>query len=221
MKLSSMPLAIVLSAVGIFFATTGQADEKQQILDVIKWATPVMGAGCNFSLLKNKDNPADAHYFEVKYRDKGQDQDSPDNVFPLYQLLCNTGAYNSSYIFLTKDGNGYKLLAFAMPKLDYDYTDENFTKLKAPPKVIGYTATTELVDPDFDAETNSISMHAKWRGLGDASSSGVWKFVDGEFVLSEYDVDPTYDLNAPDAKQDDRAQHESYQVFPLPAVTNQ
>lgn len=59
--------------------------------------------------------------------------------------------------------------------------------------VDGFTASHELTNAEFDKTTNSISSFAKWRGMGDASSSGTWNFVDGQFVLKNYDVDPTYD----------------------------
>lgn len=205
------PSAFLALAVLCTFATVARADEKAEILAAAKWAAPVMGTACNFSLLRGDEKLGGSRHFEIHYRDRGQDQDSPDNVYPLFQLLCNRAAYNETYIYLTRNGDGYSLLSFAEPRLDYDYADESFARLKAPPKVVGYRATTELVGADFDAATQSITTHVKWRGLGDAWSSGVWKFSDGEFVLKQYDVDPTYD-NHPDAGSADKG--ENYQVYP-------
>jgi hypothetical protein len=205
--------ATVLLAVGVFsMSAAAEADERQKVLDAVKWAEQVMGGACDFSALKGKGNLAGSRYFEIKYRDKGQDQDSPNNIYPLYQLLCNRGAYNTNFIYLTRNDNGYALLSFAEPKLDYDYTDENFTALKSPPKVTGFRTTNELGNAEFDAKNNSISMTFKWRGLGDAWSSGEWVFAEGEFLLKEYNVDPTYQAN--DENADNATQSESYQVYP-------
>ncbi|TIV72916.1 MAG: DUF1176 domain-containing protein, partial [Mesorhizobium sp.] len=33
----------------------------------------------------------------------------------------------------------------------------------------------------------------KWRGVGDASSSGTYLFRNGDFSLVQYDVDASYD----------------------------
>jgi hypothetical protein len=198
----------------LVMSTAARADEKQKVLDAVKWAGKVMGGACDFSLLKGGNGLAGSRYFEIKYRDKGQDQDSPDNIFPLYQLLCNRGAYNASFIYLTRSDDRYELLSFAEPKLDYDYTDENFTRLKSPPKIIGFRTANALGNAEFDPATRSISMTFKWRGLGDAWSSGEWAFDEGEFLLKQYNVDPTYE--PADDTADDSAQPQSYRIYPTP-----
>jgi hypothetical protein len=45
----------------------------------------------------------------------------------------------------------------------------------------------------FDPATQTIHSFVKWRGLGDASESGVWVFENGEFSLDAFEVDPTFD----------------------------
>jgi hypothetical protein len=59
-------------------------------------------------------------------------------------------------------------------------------------RIDGLKSTTQLVNSEFDAASRSISSFDKWRG-GDASSSGTRVFREGEFVLTRYEVDPTYD----------------------------
>jgi hypothetical protein len=203
---------VLLSAGVVFASASARADERQKVLDAAKWAEKIMVGTCDFPLLKDGGDLTRSGYFEIRYRDKGQDQDSPDNIYPLYQLLCNRGAYNSDFIYLTRNEAGYELLSFAEPKLDYDYTDENFTRLRAPPKVMGFRTTTELGNAEFDPANKSISMRFKWRGLGDAWSSGQWVFAEGEFLLKEFNVDPTYDADDGDA--DEAAQPGSYRVYP-------
>ncbi|WP_342587146.1 DUF1176 domain-containing protein [Kumtagia ephedrae] len=50
-----------------------------------------------------------------------------------------------------------------------------------------------LVNSFYDDASKSITSAAKWRGVGDASSSGTWMFRDGTFTLVRYDVDASYD----------------------------
>lgn len=207
MKFPSTISAIVLSLIGaLSMPAAARADDRQQVQDAVKWAEPVMGNACNFAQLNSKDDLAESHYYEIKYRYRGQDQDSPDNVFPLVQLLCDRGAYNETFIFLTRNESDYKLISFAVPQIDYDYTDEQFTKLKAPPRITGYKAVANLVNASFDPQTNKLTMSAPWRGIGDAWSSGKWRFFEGEFILAEYIVDPIYEANSdhPEALKDER-----------------
>jgi hypothetical protein len=57
--------------------------------------------------------------------------------------------------------------------------------------VDGYTSSDVLINSSFDAATSTLSSFSKWRGIGDAASSGTWKLVEGQFVLKGYEVDPT------------------------------
>ena len=59
--------------------------------------------------------------------------------------------------------------------------------------IIGYLAADRLVNSAFDEATLSIASHSLWRGVGDASSSGLWIFRDGDFTLVKYEVDASYD----------------------------
>jgi hypothetical protein len=186
-----------------------RADERQDLRDAVKSARTLAKA-CDFPDLTGKAVSTRNRTFALRYRDPGQDQDSPDNVFLLFQLLCTEGKANDTDIFLTRDTDGYRLLTFAEPKLDYDYTDESFSKLKAPPSISGYTTSNRLSNAEFDAKTNTITMHANWRQLGDAWSAGTWTLIDGEFVLKSFTVDPTYNP-APDGEA---VVSGSYQIFP-------
>lgn len=54
-------------------------------------------------------------------------------------------------------------------------------------------AVTTLTNSTFDEETKTITSNAYWRGIGDASSIGVWEFREASFALKRYEVDATYD----------------------------
>lgn len=141
--------------------------------------------------------------------------DDPDSHATLYQLFCMAGAYNvvQTYVFKPENGD-LSLMTFAQPTYTIDYADgdETQTELKNPPQVTGFSTTATMVNSGFDAETQTLSSSAKWRGLGDAWSAGTWAFVDGEFVLKSYEIDPTYEANLDNAS--DAQMDKSYTLFP-------
>ena len=186
------------------------ADDASDIEAARAFVAPVLGQACE--LLAAGNVGGDDRAYQLRYRTSGQDQDSPDNRLTLVQLACSSGAYNFDSVYLTRDAEGmWELLSFAMPKLDYDYADEDFTKLTAPPKLAGFTATTRLTNSEYAPETMTISANVKWRGIGDAWSAGEWRFVEGDFVLVRYEVDPTF--QSPGAENARPEPPESYVVY--------
>jgi hypothetical protein len=181
------------------------ADDNADIVAGRKFAEPVMGKTCEFKTEADGSPGGYNNVYHLTYRTKGQDQDSPDEKLTLIQLECGTGAYNYSSFYVTRDGEGrWEIVSFAEPVAEYDYADENFSKLKATPKVSGFVTTDVLVNSEYSEDTKSITSAEKWRGIGDAGSGGEWQFVAGRFVLKKYRMDPTYqalegeeDLNAP------------------------
>ncbi|UVC11496.1 DUF1176 domain-containing protein [Rhizobium sp. TH2] len=207
----------LLAAFGVLFAGAlpALADDASDAADIAaarKFIEPVMGKTCDFQTNKDGAPDGDNNVFPLSYRTKGQDQDSPDYKLTLVQLACSSGAYNFNSIYLTRNADGvWELLTFAEPTLDFDYTDENFSKLKAAPKVAGFIAVTQLTNSEYDPETKVLNSSAKWRGIGDAWSAGVYQFVEGVFVLKKYEVDPTF--QAPGEEEPDPNVPESYVVF--------
>ncbi|WP_439618515.1 DUF1176 domain-containing protein [Shinella sp.] len=146
--------------------------------------------------------------YRFSYRASYQSAADPEIQAELYQLFCGSGAYNVRHAFVLKvsDTESPKLVAFATPDLDYVYTDDEMDKLKAEPKVRGFRATGLLVNATYDAEKRTITSHTAWRGIGDAWDSGTWTFINGDFVLTRFEVDPTYGERDP-------AVPESYVVY--------
>jgi hypothetical protein len=205
--------ASVASVLAVSIAAAA-AGEREEIASAARWVAPLFGTTCDFSDLlgDGTGDTSESHRYEIRYRYPGQGQDEPDSRKLLYELHCSMGAYNESFLYVEKDPDSghFRLLSFARPTLDYDYTDDSFSKLRKPPRITGFAADFELVNSGYDPATKTISSGAKWRGLGDAWSSGVWEFVDGDFVMKRYEVDPTYDLNV---DKPDTSQPESYLVF--------
>ena len=126
----------------------------------------------------------------------------------LYQLFCGSGAYNirNAFVLKTGDTETPKLIAFAQPDIAYDYADDDRSRLKADPKIRGFRATALLVNANFNEKTRTITSHTAWRGIGDAWDSGAWIFRNGAFMLTRFEVDPTYG-------DPDPAAPESYVVY--------
>ena len=132
--------------------------------------------------------------YEVRFRYSYDSASSPESLARLYRFLCGRGAYNESHVFImADDANQLKILGFATPDLDIRYQDDDFEKAVESVTVIGFRSAQELVNSDFDPSTLTLTSFAKWRGVGDASSLGTWILRDGEFSLTRYEVDASYD----------------------------
>lgn len=132
--------------------------------------------------------------FDLSYRSSYEEPDAPERKFRLYRFNCNGGAYNFSSVFYGWDqGNGLAPISFAVPSLDVKYAEgdtegANVTAVN----VIGFEARAQLTNAGYDAASQTIGAGAYWRGIGDASDEGVWRFREGRFVLERYDVDASY-----------------------------
>lgn len=138
-------------------------------------------------------------------------ENDPDQHATLYQVFCMAGAYNlvHAYVFKPQD-DAFSLISFAEPVYTYDYANDEQTELKAAPKLTGFSTTATLVNSEFDAEAGTLTSFSKWRGLGDAWSSGTWAFTAGVVVLSAYEIDPTYDSET----ASDEQRQKSYKIYP-------
>jgi Protein of unknown function (DUF1176) len=131
------------------------------------------------------------------YRDGDADNDPPQ-VATLFEFQCFMGAYNEVNVFyLHTKSDGLAGVSFAKPhlKIEHPAGDDAGRVLKSM-TIDGYLATRELINPQVDEKLQSITTYEKWRGLGDASSSGTWLFQKGEFVLKDFSADPTYNDEA-------------------------
>lgn len=130
---------------------------------------------------------------EFKYKPAGGVDGDPANVATVFMFPCGSGAYNTvEFYYLNIDQQGPERVTFAEPNYDYKYADEDSAKLVSM-KLAGFTSSGSLINSEFDEKANSVSSFSKWRGVGDASSNGIWVFIDGAFVLKDYEIDPTFD----------------------------
>ena len=153
--------------------------------------------------------------YDIKYKYSYDAADAQDNIFHLYRMHCDMGAYNETVVFLTRDEDGnFQILSFAQPTATYDYTDDTDTKLKHPPVLTGILSSTSLVNADYDPETKTITAVGKWRGLGDAYDMGTYEFIDGAFQLTKYVVDPIYEANV-EGDGGEALANENYTLVPF------
>jgi hypothetical protein len=119
--------------------------------------------------------------------------DDPERPFRLYKFFCSAGAYNEQAVFMAWDElEGIRTVYFARPELDIEYADEESEEV-ARLSVTGIAADSTLTNATYDPATRTISQTGYWRGIGDASSTGIYVFDSGDFSLVTYDVDASYD----------------------------
>ena len=130
---------------------------------------------CEFVLSEIEFSDFTPESWELPFRYASDEADYPDRRMTLYRFPCTSGAYNFGEVFIAvREYEGIQPLQFAKPDLDIRY-DEATDDFKVESVAIaGYTATDILINPGFDPEARSISEYSKWRGVGDASSSGLF-----------------------------------------------
>ena len=131
--------------------------------------------------------------YDIEFRYASSSQDEPPSTRTLIRFFCGRGAYNEKHVYYMADELGaVSEVHFAEPQLDIHYKDDESAELDSM-NVIGFKTQDGLINSDYDPKTMTITAWAKWRGVGDASSSGTWAFREGDFALVKFEVDPTYD----------------------------
>lgn len=133
----------------------------------------------------------ETHQIEFHYATDAADQRV--RTARLFRFFCSRGAYNETHAFYLADDYGeLRALHFATPELDIRYEDDSNEKVRSI-TMMGVNAAAGLVNSAYDPATLTLTSHAKWRGIGDASSIGTWIFRNGDFTLIKYEVDASYD----------------------------
>ncbi len=140
------------------------------------------------------DDEADPQEYELTFRPSWAGEDGEDETFRLFRYFCTRGAYNETHIHLMAGYDGeVEIVSFAVPEADIRYVDDDSDGDLESMELIGFSARAQLVNSAFDPETRELTANGRWRGLGDASDSGLWIFRDGTFDLVRFEIDPTYD----------------------------
>ncbi|AZO12726.1 MULTISPECIES: DUF1176 domain-containing protein [unclassified Mesorhizobium] len=137
---------------------------------------------------------AEPSAYSIHYKDKDAGADEPERETRLFRFFCSMAAYNESAVYyISDDVSGVRQLQFAAPELDIRYENNNSEGKVESIHIIGFQTDDQLVNSDYDDKTQTITAMSKWRGVGDASSSGTYLFRNGNFSLVQYDVDASYD----------------------------
>lgn len=130
---------------------------------------------------------------EIGFRYSSDGEADEERKARLFRFTCGWGAYNTNEVYYLADDIGdVSQLQFAQPELDIRYENEDDRTVRSM-RIVGYTASDRAVNSFYDPATRTITTFSKWRGVGDASSSGLYLFRDGRFVLVKYEVDASYD----------------------------
>jgi len=169
-------------------------DQTDAALVQAKAAFDATHKSCDRHLPGGDPNEAKPDAYQISYRYKSDADGDPERQAQLFRFYCSSGAYNETHIYyLFQKDDGLREVQFATPEVDIRYENDDTDGKVEAVNVIGYYAEDQMVNSEYDDATKSISSHSKWRGVGDASSSGLWIFRDGEFTLVRYDVDASYD----------------------------
>jgi hypothetical protein len=132
--------------------------------------------------------------YSIRYKDKDAGANDPEREVRLFRFFCRMAAYNeSAYYYVADDVNGARQLQFAVPELDIHYENNDSEGKVEAINVTGFQAQDAAINSDYDEANRTITTSARWRGIGDASSTGTYLFRNGNFALVQYDVDASYD----------------------------
>ncbi|MBN9217780.1 MAG: DUF1176 domain-containing protein [Mesorhizobium sp.] len=132
--------------------------------------------------------------FSIKYKDKDAQPGDPDKETRLFHFSCAAAAYNeSSVYYMTDPLSVVQQLQFTEPEMDIRYVNNDSEGKVESMHIVGFRTTGWATNSSYDENAHTITTFDKWRGVGDASSSGTYLFRNGDFSLVQYDVDASYD----------------------------
>lgn len=117
----------------------------------------------------------------------------------VWEFGCEVYAYNTSQVFMiSTDQGGVQPVGLARPTLKIEYDEASAAPGESESvvsllEINGWSADLLAINAAFDPETLQITSHTFWRGIGDASDTGIWRLQDNAFRLVRYEVDASYD----------------------------
>ena len=174
-------------------ARPAQAQEEQLEKAAMKMHAVAGGEMCQTG---ERDDVEDAYQSWTFSYDLYPGAAAESEEITLIRIWCWAGAfnYNTNYSWYTyRAYEGLAPLSFAEPTLKYEHDEGAAEGTPTPFSVFGMQGTMTLTNSEYDEETRRITSNALWRSAGDASSSGIWEFVDGEWALVYFEVDNSYD----------------------------
>jgi hypothetical protein len=159
------------------------------ILAVVKASNGTM---CNTEEAAGISERHRAYPLTFKY--EGELDTDPDRKATLHEVFCMSGAYNIIYVYLLEtEEDGIMPIHFAAPAYKAVRESDDYESAVLRIDVTGFSSEAWLVNSEFDPETNQIRSASKARGIGDAGSFGRWSFIHGQFVLTHFEADESFD----------------------------
>ena len=173
-------------------ASCGEGDPVES--DAVLASAKALFASVYGETCTTPSEPAEAEpqAYSIPFNYSHDSEETPKREARLFRFHCDRGAYNELHVYLLANEDDVSLLQFATPEIDVQYEDGNTDGKVEDVRIIGYKTDRQLVNSDYDPQTQTLTSYAKWRGVGDASSSGTWIFREGSFSLVRYDVDASY-----------------------------
>lgn len=131
--------------------------------------------------------------YEIGFHYTADPEEQPERTARMFKFPCGSGAYNTDEVYyFAGDDNEVVQLQFAEPELDIRYENDDTEGAVESITIIGYRTNDRLVNSQYDPATRTLTSFAKWRGVGDASSTATYIFRNGVFTLVKFDVDASY-----------------------------
>lgn len=153
-------------ALAWLISSIGQAGElsQDQLDEVVAFAQAQGYYNCND--------------FKDAYRHPSMNQVYAVDAHSIYRVICVQAASGKETVWFHRSDQGpLNPIWFATPQET------------SPSGRIGFRRFAKLINAVFDPETNEISNHFEWSESKSQSEGGIWKFIDGKFVLQTYYID--------------------------------
>ena len=168
--------------------------QKPPVNAVIAQYGKTFAAECSEALQDGVDK-VEPQVFELNYKYDYDTDADPAHPQVIYEFPCSMGAYNALEVFMEwEEVEGLQVLSFAYPTYDTAYVDNNSDDGAVQSiKLKGLASTHDLINPEFDPDTRTLTDFSKYRGIGDAYSRATYKLEGSDFVLQTYEIDASYD----------------------------
>lgn len=112
----------------------------------------------------------------------------------IVELPCQIGAYSQTAVYLLSDQHGrVSEITFPAPRIEVTYAGEGEAASVDRIDILEVPQRREVINPDYDSASRTMSERNEWREVGDAYSLTRWGFKNGKFEITYFAVDATFD----------------------------
>ena len=116
--------------------------------------------------------------FKDAYHHPSMNQVYAVDAHSIYRVICVQAESGKETVWFHRSDQGpLNPIWFATPQET------------SPSGRIGFRRFAKIFNAVFDPETNEISNHFEWAENNSQSEGGIWKFINGKFVLQTYYID--------------------------------